>query len=608
MSKANAPLPLGTVIAGHEITRVLGQGGFGITYEGYNRVVDSRLAIKEFFPRAMGAWREGATHVAFPPDNAKIFNWALGRFRESTTTLARLRHNHILRVMNYVSDHGTGYMLMEHVAGETLSDWLNARSGAPNLVELKPLLDPVLDAIQYVHGEKLLHRDIAPDNIMIRESGEPVLIDFGETKVIEGETRTRLAEDTKVKHGEDPAEAERVIISKPFYSSPEQAMGAALDARADLYSIAAVLYRALSGNPPPDAGARHEKTSAGRPDPYYSLQDAATQKLPAAACSAIDRALSIKRDQRPDRVEELREILWPSEPTKIVKTEKNAGRKPTEEPEERSDGRSRRPLYAALAILIIVGAATASQFIPSRNTPSPAPTPVVIVPKPLDAANLEFFDRATGQPKVWFWKSSSGDYEFFDAEGFHPRSGAKLQLMDRTAIADWERHERDKNKKPEPQVTVADGHPVCRSRFGTQAYATAVNADKSFQCACGGDYVWNSERSYCIQKVVVAPPRVVPLTERVSPYRWAIGSTANCNSATNVYRLSFSGGNVVWRDASGKVYIEELLRNDAGEFRTRTIQSPSDSAGTQWTYAQLSDDRIQVIKNNVASATIVRCP
>jgi hypothetical protein len=396
-------------------------------------------------------------------------------------------------------------------------------------------------------------------------------------------------------------------------------MGAALDARADLYSIAAVLYRALTGNPPPDAGLRHEKTSAGRPDPYYALGDAATQKLPAAACSAIDRALSMKRDQRPERVADLREILWPEAPTKVAKIEKKPAKKPAEQPEEKSqeksDGSSRRPLYAAVAILVLVAAATASQFISTRNnTVAPAPAqaivtpPKPVVPKPIDAANLEFFDRATGQPKVWFWRSSSGDYEFFDAEGFHPRSGARLQLMDRSTIADWERYERDKNKKPEPQLTVADGHPVCRSRFGTQAYATAVNADKTFQCACGGDYVWNSERSYCIQRVAVAPPPVLTLTERVSPYRWAITSTANCNSASNVYRLSFSGANIVWRDASGKVYIEELVRNDSNEFRTRTVQSPSDSAGTQWAYVQLSDDRIQVIKNNVAAATIVRCP
>src|SRR5262245_66697211 len=99
-------LPAGTVIAGYRIERVLGAGGFGITYEGHSRVTDRRVAIKEFFPRGIAS-RDNATRLVFAERNAGMVQWALERFERSTTELCRLLHPNIVKVFHYVKDNNT---------------------------------------------------------------------------------------------------------------------------------------------------------------------------------------------------------------------------------------------------------------------------------------------------------------------------------------------------------------------------------------------------------------------------------------------------------------------------------------------------------------------
>jgi len=112
-------LPPGREIFGYRLVRVLGAGGFGITYEGYSAVTERRVAIKEFFPHGIAS-RENATKVVYGPRESDIVAWALDRFERSTTELCRLRHPSIVEVIHYMTDNNTGYMIMEYVEGETL--------------------------------------------------------------------------------------------------------------------------------------------------------------------------------------------------------------------------------------------------------------------------------------------------------------------------------------------------------------------------------------------------------------------------------------------------------------------------------------------------------
>ena len=297
----------GASIAGYNILRVLGAGGFGITYEAESPYTGKRVAIKEFFPRGIVS-REGGTHVVYAGRDAEVVEWALKRFESSTLDQCGLRHPHIVDVIHYVKDNGTGYMIMEYVEGETLEDWLRVREFLPAPEELEPLLSPVLSALEYLHARSMIHRDIAPDNIMIRADGVPKIIDFGAIKLIGQETRLR-------------SDSRTFTVMKQHYSPPEQTEdGGELDHRADIYSIGAVLYRALGGLPPASAEERIQRRAFGRPDPYTPLAEGAPH-VSRDAADAIDRALSFDMQDRQAEIAELREELgWPVAESHVVPT------------------------------------------------------------------------------------------------------------------------------------------------------------------------------------------------------------------------------------------------------------------------------------------------
>lgn len=296
MDNKNVPfaLPRGTVIAGYEIGKVLGVGGFGITYEGYNPVTKRKAAIKEFFPRGIAS-RDNATEVVYSGDDAEVVKWALDRFRRSTTELCEFQHPNIVPVLNYVPAHETGYMFMEQVDGETFESWLRARGDKVTFDEIVAMLDPICDALEYVHGRKFIHRDIAPDNIMVREDGRPMLIDFGAIKIIAQQTQLRATVPKSFG------------VAKQHYSPPEQLdEDAQLDPRADVYALGAVLYRAVASTPPIDADKRKSDLILKGNDPYVPVGKAARIALPAAAAEMIDRALSLRPEGRQESVAEFR--------------------------------------------------------------------------------------------------------------------------------------------------------------------------------------------------------------------------------------------------------------------------------------------------------------
>jgi serine/threonine protein kinase len=303
----------GASIAGYNIVRVLGAGGFGITYEADSPFTGKRVAIKEFFPRGIAS-REGNTRIIYAERDMEVVQWALKRFESSTLDQCKLKHPNIVDVIHYVKDNGTGYMIMEYVEGQTLEHWLRGRATLPTPEELRVLAEPVLSALEYLHERRMIHRDIAPDNIMVRADGTPMIIDFGAIKLIEHETQIRTNEKS-------------FLVAKQFYSPPEQidAEGE-LDHRADIYAMAAALYRAFAGQPPVSAEARMQKLALGKPDPAKPL-GAFAPHLPFNTAAAIDRALSFKAENRQQTVTELREALgWGdgtlSAPTLAISREK----------------------------------------------------------------------------------------------------------------------------------------------------------------------------------------------------------------------------------------------------------------------------------------------
>ncbi len=287
-------LPTGTVLAGdYEIERVLGAGGFGVTYLAREADVDRHVTIKEYFPTDFALRDNDLMAVPRSQGSSEDYEWGLDRFIDEARTLGKFNHNNIVRLYRYFRENNTAYMVLHFEEGQSLKAWL-ARSGrTPRQNELDKLVEPLLDALNVIHQADFLHRDIAPDNIIVRSDGSPVLIDFGSARgEIAKHTRTISA------------------LVKPGYSPYEQyaETGAKQGPWTDIYAFAGTLYHAVTGKRPPDAPSRVIK------DELRPTEETATGAFRQRFLRAIDKGLRLAIDERPQSIAEWRgELLAPEE-------------------------------------------------------------------------------------------------------------------------------------------------------------------------------------------------------------------------------------------------------------------------------------------------------
>ena len=299
-------LPSGTELVGDFcIERVLGAGGFGMTYLAREIALNRQVTIKEYFPTDFAARGEGQAVVARDGEAAADFQWGLDRFIDEAQALARFDHPNICRVYRYFKANGTAYMVLTFEEGQSLKGWLRSLGRAPRQRELDDVIAPLLDALETVHAADYLHRDIAPDNIIVRKDGSPVLIDFGSARgEIAARTRTVSA------------------LVKPGYSPYEQyaESGTRQGPWTDIYALGATLFHAISGKRPPDAPSRVVK------DDLPSTQDVALAAYRPRFLAAVDRALLLDPDSRPQSVASWRGDLLAPEPSKPGWFQRAAGR------------------------------------------------------------------------------------------------------------------------------------------------------------------------------------------------------------------------------------------------------------------------------------------
>jgi serine/threonine protein kinase len=171
-------LPIGVNIGRYEVVSVLGQGGFGITYCARDQQLGREVAIKEYLPSALAVRQDGVTVLLRSTKMADDFIWGRQRFLEEGRTLATLqRAPSIVRVYDFLEAHGTAYIIMELVPGDTLENRLQI-SGKLQQADVDRLLWPLLDGLEQVHNAGFLHRDIKPANILLDATGHATLIDF----------------------------------------------------------------------------------------------------------------------------------------------------------------------------------------------------------------------------------------------------------------------------------------------------------------------------------------------------------------------------------------------------------------------------------------------
>ena len=236
-------LPAGLVLDGkYRIERVIGAGGFGITYAAHDIGLNTTIALKEYYPAELGV-RDGTMSIRPKSNNERnLFERLRASFVEEARTLAKFRHRSIVRVLSVFEAHGTAYMAMEFEDGRSLKAWMRELGRLPAQAEVDGIFYPLLDALEALHEASFLHRDIAPDNIIIRPDGSPVLLDFGAAR------RVAVTERSSQMTG----------LIKLGYSPQEQYTtdGKAQGAWTDIYALGATLYHVITGAPPPSAPRR----------------------------------------------------------------------------------------------------------------------------------------------------------------------------------------------------------------------------------------------------------------------------------------------------------------------------------------------------------------
>lgn len=281
-------LPTGTIIDRYRIESVLAAGGFGITYRALHEGLGHVVAIKEHFPRQF-AYRETTTS-AIKPTDPETFTWALDRFFQEGQALAKCRHPNVVSVADVFRANDTAYMVLGFEEGRSFRSWLEELRRPPTQDELDALLVPLLSALEYVHSQGLLHRDIAPDNIMIRRDGTPCLIDFGAA-------RQAVAERSQMMSA----------IVKSGYSPPEQytRSGRSQGPWSDIYALGATLYRAVSGTTP------QESTERQVDDDLRAVRDLVdgSARYRSKFLAGIDEALRLRYSERPQTIAAWRSVL-----------------------------------------------------------------------------------------------------------------------------------------------------------------------------------------------------------------------------------------------------------------------------------------------------------
>jgi serine/threonine protein kinase len=280
---ATNALPAGYALQEYRIEKVLGVGGFGLTYLALDGNLNLKVAVKEYLPDDIAARGADQSIGPLSPAAAGTFGWGKQRFLDESRTVASFRHPNIVRVMRFFEANGTAYMVMEFVEGAALMDWVKPRRPLSE-AHLAALIAPLLDGLEVVHKAGFLHRDIKPGNIYVREDGSPVLIDFGSAR--------QQASDLTVVVSQGYAPFEQ------YHSQGKQGPWS------DLYALAGVLYWTVTGNRP------HEATARIRADTMPSALQAADRSLYRPAfLAAIDWALAPNEEQRPQTVAEWREAL-----------------------------------------------------------------------------------------------------------------------------------------------------------------------------------------------------------------------------------------------------------------------------------------------------------
>lgn len=271
----------------YRILKVLGQGGFGITYLAEQELLERKVCIKEFFYKDYCERDETTSHVSLGTQAThELVERFLNKFMKEARTISRLDHPNIIKIYDIFKENGTAYYVMDYIEGESLSQIVKHRGMLPE-AEAVAYIRQVASALEFIHRQSINHLDVKPANIMVRHSDHnAVLIDFGLSKQYDADGGQTSTTPVGISHGYAPMEQYNAGVVSTF--SPQS----------DIYSLGATLYKLLTGNTPPQA---NEVMEDGLPPITTTVSPCVVQ--------AIEHAMQPRRKDRPQSVAEFLALL-----------------------------------------------------------------------------------------------------------------------------------------------------------------------------------------------------------------------------------------------------------------------------------------------------------
>ncbi|MEN6595893.1 MAG: protein kinase [Clostridiaceae bacterium] len=284
-------LPLKTILAGkYLIGRVLGEGGFGITYLGWDLNLGVKIAVKEYYPMGFVTREHNATSSVLPYVGNKAAFFAAGRdrFVDEAKSLAKFYGlPGIVAVKDFFLENNTAYIVMEFVEGKTLKQMLIDAGGKLPAAAVLEMMKPLMRSLSEVHDAGIIHRDISPDNIMVTKEGNVKLLDFGAARDYADSGNRSLS-----------------VLLKPGYAPEEQYRTRGIQGPwSDVYALCATIYRAITGVTPPESVERLRADELQAPSSLGAAIEPAREK-------ALLNGMAVLQTSRYQSVIELYEALY----------------------------------------------------------------------------------------------------------------------------------------------------------------------------------------------------------------------------------------------------------------------------------------------------------
>ena len=489
MSAIPNALPSDFDVHWYKISRVLGHGGFGITYLALDTNLDQAVAIKEYLPGSIATRGPKQQVLPLTPEHATDYAWGLERFISEGRTLARFDHPAVVRVLSVFEAHSTAYLVMRFERGGTLGAALKDKKTLPE-EHLVNVLEACMDGLETVHKAGFIHRDIKPPNIYLRDDGRAVLIDFGSA-------RQALSEHTQT----------LTTLVSPGYAPFEQYQsdGKQQGPWTDIYALAATAYRCVTGVAPLAAVDRGRGILENKGDPLIPCSELAEGAYSPSLLAAIDTGLSFRGDDRPIDIASWRALMdgavsahevasgppavAATDPAEIETIVADTVRVPeaTEaeaKPKKKRWYRRKRVWLAAVIIFLLLAS--------GENPTEPEPDPQT-APAPTDATPMPAGDAASDPPVA------------------EPPPHA---TQDAVVDVPEPEPEPPPPPKPEPvQVAPAPAPPALIPR-DDMPRDTAADLAKAFEAAVeGGDYA-RAEALVRRAKALGASPSEIDLAEK----------------------------------------------------------------------------------------------